>query len=195
MTALLWLAKLPAPVRGLLGLAAAVLVGWAALAAHDRTQRAIGRAEAETARARHDAQRWQQVAATADARQARVDTVWRGAAARYAPLRQSITRQVAQLSAPYVDTAGTDTLRAQIIKDAAAALDAADTVIAACQLARLTCEQRVAARDSIIAALRSAVGAQTEAAPRPSLLARAGRAALWLGAGVVLDRVVLRGRP
>lgn len=64
---------------------------------------------------------------------------------------------------------------------------AADSTIAACTLALSTCERRVAARDSVIVALRERV--RIETANRPSRLSVIGGRLLYLGAGYAIGRL------
>lgn len=181
MSALLWFAKLPAPVRGLLALAAAFLLGWGALAVHDRQQRAIG-AERERAA---------QAERARDAALSKADRMWSGVeqlgrqvrvrvvqaardSAGYAAVRDSVARR----EPPHSDSG----FVAAIQQDARA-LDSADKALASCSLARLTCQQRSDSLERLVRFLRDSV----PAVPAPVLHRSRLSAGCVAGAGATFD--------
>lgn len=178
--------------EGVLALACVVLV--AECHARDVALVAKGRAEAETARARADVQRHASNEALLASRY-RADTVrLTRTVTVYGSLRDSVRDHIAQLDSLPPDSGRVAPLFREMITQQGRALDAADTVIAACQLARLTCEQRADAADSVAAALRRQLDAMADGTrvSRPSPVARVGRALLWLGAGYAAGRLTHR---
>lgn len=66
----------------------------------------------------------------------------------------------------------------------------ADSVVSACYAVLRSCEARVAARDTLIAALRGSLAA--EQAARPSVVRVALDRAVWTAVGVGIGAVILR---
>lgn len=132
---------------------------------HGCSERAIGRLEAERNHARQDAKHWEQEAG-------RVDTVF-----RVDTVRLALTRRVTDSILVRDSLIRTDTVRILLAAERQA-----------CDQAISTCELRVQARDSIIAAKNREITALVK--QRPGWLERAGGKLLWAGIGFGIGAAV-----
>jgi hypothetical protein len=167
------------------------VIGLHAWKAHER---AIGAAEAELRAAKQKIAALEVLKRGVDTVYAADTTALHAANARFFALRAAWLKETAgNFNRPPV--APTDTATPVAPVDSlpvtpAAVIAAADTAIRACQAVVVTCEQRVAIRDSIIAAQNQAIRAIV--ARQPSWFSRqlsgAARIAVGVGIGLLVKR-------